>query len=217
MVEYLEFSSGVRDILKHNGEITIIKNKVISLLWALKYAPPDGAIAEFGCYKGGNGYMLAKMRPNQQVFLFDTFEGSPDIAVPDIDDHKGGEYNDVDFAKVQETFKEFDNITLMKGTFKESLAEHKNTLFSLAFIDADLYQSTRDVLSVVKRQMITGGIIVLDDYSQPDCRGVKKAVLEELPLTELILLQNGSLAAWQNLGEVSCQSPEEPESDSPSS
>lgn len=216
MTEYLNFNDRVKDILQKNNEFTIIQNKVISLLWALKYAPTDGVIAEFGAYKGGNGYLFSKMRPNQRVLLLDTWTGTPDCVTDGLDDCKPGSFNDAPLDDVKKSLAGCTNIEYIQGEFRDNFKELQDTKFAFAFIDSDLYLSTKEVLQFLKGRIVPGGIIIIDDYNQKDCRGVKKAIHEEIPVLEIIGLQNGSLAAWQNLAyeDASCPSQSEDKTES---
>jgi hypothetical protein len=48
--------------------------------------------------------------------------------------------------------------------------------FSFVHLDVDLYQPTHDSLAFFYPRMVTGGIIVCDDYGFDSCPGAKKAL-----------------------------------------
>lgn len=197
--EYIPLNDDIKLIMMEVGKHSILQRKLTSLLWALKYAPTEGVLADFGAYKGGCGLLFTKMRPDQEVLLFDTWTGLPNCLHKQLDTKKPGDWNDAPLKDVEKLFQDNPKVHLIPGEFKDTMPQWSTSRFSLAFVDADIYHSTSEVLKFVKPRMVPGGIIVIDDYNQIDCQGVKKAVSEEFPITELVLLQHGSLVAWQNL------------------
>jgi hypothetical protein len=147
--------------------------------FARHIASLPGEIAELGVYKGGTAKILAKACPTKRVHLFDTFEGMP--ATDEVKDiHKAGDFNDTSLEAVRSFLSDCPNVDFHPGYFPESIAGLEDLRFALAYIDADIYQSTKDALEFFYPRMVPGGIMVFDDYEWPRCPGVKLALEEFL-------------------------------------
>lgn len=138
----------------------------------------EGSNAEVGVYKGGTAYLIAQQSPNKKLYLFDTFEGMPGV-MPEIDKHHKGDFKDTSIREVYELLKEFYNFSLHPGIFPEtSNVVPTNELFSFVHLDCDIYDSVKQSLEFFRPKMVSGGIILIDDYNEPNCPGAKLAVDE---------------------------------------
>jgi len=143
----------------------------------------EGDIIELGTYKGGSTVMLARLLKrigsNKEIFACDTFSGFP------YDDLYGapkeGEYADTSIQYVEQKYRRFrvsDKIHLIQGRFQDVLEEQLgDNLYSYAFIDCDMYQSTKHALNYTLPRMVDGGLIVFHDYHLSN-HGLKRAVHE---------------------------------------
>ncbi len=135
-----------------------------------------GDIAEIGVYKGGTARLLVSST-NKKVYLFDTFEGMPPVTKYDL--HKQGDFADTSLGRVDELLNEFSNYSLYKGIFPiENSVYVAHKKFSLVHLDVDIYSSVGECLGFFYPRMSRGGIIVLDDYNEPNCPGAKLATDE---------------------------------------
>ncbi len=135
-----------------------------------------GDIAEVGVYRGGTALFFCQ-RTTKRVLLFDTFEGMPPVL--DIDLHKAGDFNDTSIQHVDNLLSEYANYAIYKGIFPAANAEYiAHKTFSLVHLDVDIYQSVIECLRFFCSRMTKGGIIVLDDYNEPNCPGAKLAADE---------------------------------------
>lgn len=145
-----------------------------SLIHKTKYVPGD--IAEVGVYKGGTALFIRQLT-NKQLYLFDTFTGMPPTTTNDI--HKQGDFCDTSVEHVDSLLKCYDNYCIYKGTFPqenyEYITQHR---FSLVHLDVDIYTSIKQCLEFFAPRMNLGGVIILDDYNEPDCPGAKLAADE---------------------------------------
>jgi len=160
--------------------------KVISL---------KGDIIEFGCYKCGTTIKLAKklksLGSNKKIYALDTFSGLPKETknkdnMPKLYKKAMDKNNLNKIKKILIKNKVDKNIVLIKGLFKDSMPKLKEKKFCFAFVDGDLYQSTKEALEFLIPRMNIGGIIFIDDYNSKSWVGVKKAVLELLHEKEII-------------------------------
>ncbi len=156
-----------------------------------------GNMAELGVFRGGSAKLMALADKdsydgvNQRtLYMFDTFTGIPEEAVTEgVDTHKAGDFSDTEIAAVKERFAEskIENYVLVEGMFPDSTegedADEKQLEaleFSIVHIDGDVYETTKSGLEWFYPRMLTGGIIVIDDYGLESTPGVKEAVDEFL-------------------------------------
>ncbi len=139
----------------------------------------SGDIAEVGVYKGGTAYLLCEraLAHNDHVYLFDTFKGMPKVSDKDL--HHKGDFADTSVNAVIRLLGSFRNYAIYMGKFPQDTGytvEQFN--FKLVHLDCDIYESVKDSLELFWPKMVPGGIIVFDDYNEPNCPGAKLAVRE---------------------------------------
>jgi hypothetical protein len=152
-----------------------------------------GNVFEFGCWKGSNLLLMAKilklLQPNtiKEVYGFDSFEGLQTISREDqLDKGVRGSYKGN-----EETLKNFIKlyglegwVRLIKGDANKTIKifEKKNPhiLISLAYIDFDLYLPTKEALRFIHKRLSVGGLIVFDEAMTHEWQGEGKAMLEFL-------------------------------------
>lgn len=136
----------------------------------------DGDMVEVGVYQGGSAKLISEAKEENELHLFDTFEGLPSVSEKDT--HFGtkywktGEFSNTSLENVKEYLTDYKKINFHKGTFPETAEPVKNKKFSFVHLDVDLFQSTIDCLEFFFPRMINGGIILTHDYHT---NGVRKA------------------------------------------
>ena len=140
----------------------------------------DGDFAEVGVYKGGSAEIIAKNKnENKNLYLFDTFEGMPEVNVNADNFHKKNDFNDTSYSDVCLGLECYKNVFIYKGLFPNEHGDKiKDKKFCLVHIDVDIYKSYIDCLNFFYTKMVDGGIIILDDYASPNCKGAKLATDE---------------------------------------
>lgn len=140
----------------------------------------NGHFAEVGVYKGGSAEIIAiNKNNNKNLYLFDTFEGMPETDKKYDNFHNKNDFNDTSYEDICLGFSTYENVFIYKGIFPNDHGEKiKNEVFSLVHLDVDIYKSYVDCLNFFYPKMVNGGIIILDDYSSPNCEGAKLAVDE---------------------------------------
>ncbi len=137
-----------------------------------------GHIVEFGCFKGGNLMLMAKLLQMFQpatcksVFGFDSFEGLQDFSREDAAANRPdrvGTYKG-NYEELKRWIKVYDLesvVYLVKGNALNTIPafekEHPDILFSLAYIDFDLYGPCKEALRFVHQRLCPGGIIAFDE------------------------------------------------------
>jgi len=124
---------------------------------AFENASVDGIFLEFGVYSGATINHIAD-KTAKSVHGFDSFEGLPESwgPVPAGTFYKKGGLPDVR-----------KNVILHVGFFDKTLPEFlSNHIEPVAFvhIDSDLYSSAHTILWAIRERIVTGTVIVFDEY-----------------------------------------------------
>lgn len=161
-------------------ETLLSQDRIANLIKYSHYATRlEGAIAEFGVWRGGSLELLAKLNPDKDIFGIDSFEGLP-VPTAGKDFHNEGDFADVNYLPVVGYFKMlYPQVRMLKG-FSPNVFKYfdENILFKLVHIDVDLYQSVLDGLTFFVPRMVAGGVIILDDYKVRSTPGCEIAINE---------------------------------------
>jgi O-methyltransferase len=155
------------------------------VLWSLansikKFA---GDTAECGVLYGHSTHLICsalKTAANHDHHAFDSFEG---LSKPQSEDallssaaytwEKGDLAVNLEMA--QANLRQFTNIKYYKGWIPNRFSEVMDRKFVLVHIDVDLFQPTLDSARFFAERLVTGGIIVCDDYGFETCPGARRA------------------------------------------
>ena len=155
-------------------------------LWDLVHnlSTVPGAILEVGVWRGGTGAILAsalaRTKPDQTIYLCDTFRGVVKAGRHDAT-YRGGEHANTSLDHVRDLLGSLAlrNAVLLEGTFPEDTATRiPGGPIALCHIDVDVYQSAKDTVNWVEGRLARGGALVFDDYGFPTCVGVTRLVHE---------------------------------------
>jgi O-methyltransferase len=143
------------------------------LLEEARSVPALGCFVEFGVYKGGTAFHLAKIAREKSVplYLYDTFNGIPN-ETEGKDVFRVGDFSDTNLDKVRALIPD---AIFCAGVFPDSVVELPDAI-SFAHIDCDQYQAYKDAWRIFSPLMIKGGVMIFDDY--PIIKGAKLAVDE---------------------------------------
>ncbi len=148
-----------------------------------------GLMAELGVYNGGSALVICKASAehNKEIHLFDTFTGLP------ADDEIGTLQKGFLQGSLEITQRRLAgrNVVYHIGFFPETTKElPEDASFCFVHLDADLYRSTLDGINYFWPRMVSGGVIVFDDYCLDQCPGVKKALFETVGKEAIIVTTN---------------------------
>ncbi len=142
-------------------------------------------IVEVGAFNCGNALLVSHFLTQYRdipFYIFDSFEGFPELSKFDPRDKKVGDYNiESTYEYILDNFSFFENTKIIKGfvpyTFDQLESDEK---YSIVFYDCDLYQPALDTLNYFWDKLIPGGYFVMHDYvfEEGGFEGVKKAVDE---------------------------------------
>ena len=165
---------------------------------AVKYNGISGDYAEFGC-ASATTFRLAHSHITAQqmkikLWAFDSFEGLPE-AEDERDRHpqwyQGAYPNPTDLFEliVEDHGIHKHEYTMIPGFYQNTIgpnsigSENFARDIAIAYVDCDLYSSTRDVLFFLKSRLKPGVIIGFDDYfcySPNGTSGERRAMLDFL-------------------------------------
>ncbi len=160
-------------------------------------------MVECGVGKGRSllilSFLAASEKQNRCVWGFDSFCGFPDITSEDESVRKPqkGDWSGTSIADVESIidrsglseFRKQGNITLVKGFFEESLHAYTGGPIALLHVDCDLYKSYKFVLEQMVPLVVSGGIVLFDEYNEEKWPGATKAVDDFLKGTAYVLEQ----------------------------
>lgn len=143
-----------------------------------------GEIAECGCAKGLSTYLIAsylqKFDPTFKgagFHVFDSFAGLSSPTPKDLEGATGTARSHMErgrfafsLAHVQQNLSDFPLIQYHPGWIPERFADVERSRFRFLNLDVDLYEPTRDALTFFFPRLVSGGIIVVDDFNWPGCR-----------------------------------------------
>jgi tetratricopeptide (TPR) repeat protein len=124
---------------------------------AMDAAPNDGMVLEFGVRFGNTIRQIASLA-EQQVYGFDSFEGLPEVW---HHEPKGSYTTRGEIPKVP------SNVKLIAGWFEDTLPKFltdNSEPVRFINIDCDIYSSTKTVLDHLAPRIVSGTVIVFDEY-----------------------------------------------------
>jgi hypothetical protein len=149
-----------------------------------------GAVAEIGSYRGGSAFFLASSflaltGREASIHVFDTFEGHPAAQVTERDNfHTPGQFSDTSYEDVREYLSRYTSLQVHKGDVALSLPRLTETAYRLVHIDTDLYRPTLQCLEYFTPRLVSGAVVVIDDYASAKCSGVAEAAVEFLETSD---------------------------------
>jgi hypothetical protein len=163
-----------------------------------------GDFAECGVWRGGSVLAmvltLQELGAVRDVHLFDTFEGMTEPTEHDRSDHDppavetwaqaqrdrvrpwAGYFGDDVFGEgsvrrtLLATGYPAERLHVVKGPVEATLPEHAPAGLALLRLDTDWYESTRHELVHLYPRLVTGGVLIIDDYGH--WQGARRAVDE---------------------------------------
>ena len=118
----------------------------------------NGHWCEFGVREGRSLNWLIEEYPQQVIHAFDSWQG-----LPEEWDNGTGKVADMSCDPPAVP----DHIQLHEGWFKDTLPkwkqQHKGPIAFL-HMDADIYSSTKEVLTALNDQIVTGTVITFDEF-----------------------------------------------------
>jgi hypothetical protein len=166
----------------------------------------EGDVVECGVWRGGSSMMaaLALGEAGQQrpMWLYDTFEGMPPPSDRDVD-YTGasaasalqgdvrapGVSNNWAWATLEDvqsnmaaTSYPSELLRYVQGKVEETIPAQAPERIALLRLDTDWYESTRHELEHLYPRLVTGGVLIIDDYGHWEgARGAVDEYFEQRP------------------------------------
>jgi O-methyltransferase len=138
----------------------------------------SGCVVECGVWRGGMIAGISELLGNNRhYYLFDSFEGLPEVK--EIDGERAKEWQnnkesehyfdnckaEMDFAQKAMRMANRDKVSFVKGWFSDTLPQfNENTPIALLRLDCDWYDSVIVCLEKLFPMVAKNGVIVIDDY-----------------------------------------------------
>ncbi len=206
-----------KNIFEKVGPFTMTSSeRVYGLVEAVKYIADnkiEGDIVECGVWKGGSMLAIAKVLTmhndiNRRLFMYDTFEGMSEptaedkstadesaakmLKKEDREKNSGGvwAYSSLDEVKATMQLSEYKTslIHYIKGKVEDTIPSTMPLKIALLRLDTDWYESTRHELIHLFPLLVTGGVLIIDDYGF--WKGARKAVDEYFAENKIQILLN---------------------------
>jgi O-methyltransferase len=136
-----------------------------------------GDFLEAGVCQGGASIFLRALQvahgqPQRRTWLADSFEGLP---VPSHEADTNYDFSETKQpwlafprAAVEDNFRTYDllsdQVVFLEGWFRDTLPGAPVPALAILRLDADIYESTREVLTSLYDRVSPGGFIIIDDY-----------------------------------------------------
>ncbi len=200
-----------REALKVIDDFTMCTYERMVTLWQqvryLDQAGIVGCFVECGTWRGGAMGMMALShmasgQPSRVVHLFDSFEGLPEpigekdgqMAVDYANNRASGNLDSIrrcvgsleDNRRLLEEIVKYPS-SLSRyhvGWFQDTVPAVAREIGPIALLrlDGDWYESTRICIETLGPNVVSGGIVVIDDYGKwPGCKAAADEYLSRLP------------------------------------
>jgi len=134
-------------------------------------------------YKAGTAYLIANAIKasgrDKHLHLFDTFTGMPDTAIKERDGHQKGDFGDTSLDSVKSYLADFPYVTIHAGFIPTTFENVKNEWFSFVHIDVDIYQTSLDCCEFFYSRLVSGAVVIFDDYGFTKYKDAEKRVVDE--------------------------------------
>jgi hypothetical protein len=161
-----------------------------------------GAFAEAGVFKGGSARLICGEKGDAPLHLFDIFEmlqEGPVGGAEEVRTHFGAVHGRL--HDVRRLLASYPNVHFHPGLFPDTTAVLEHLTFSFVHLDLDLPGPTQAALDYFHPRLVPGGILLADDYSDPELRvcfeswfAGRPDTLVELPWSQLMVVRQGSSA-----------------------
>lgn len=160
-----------------------------------------GAMAEAGVFKGGSARLICENKGEAPLHLFDIFEGlqgdgdgdGPEAS--EVQRHFGPVHGNR--ADVERLLEPYRDVRLHCGVFPDSTIGLDEMRFSFVHLDLDLAGATRAALDYFHPRLVPGGILIGDDYDDPQLRECFESWFEgradrliELPWSQVMVVRH---------------------------
>jgi O-methyltransferase len=193
-------------------------DKLFALITAVRHVARvklEGDIVECGVWRGGSMHAVARTLDglgdhSRDLYLFDTFDGMPPPSEKDVrmDGRTAQDLLDsslktessywayASLEDVQAGFRDVpypsERVHFIPGKVEDTIPGQVPDTIALLRLDTDWYDSTRHELEHLYPRLVSGGVLIIDDYGY--WQGSRQATEEFLESTgaRLLLVRAGT-------------------------
>lgn len=211
-----DFDAQTQQIIQQTKPYTLTTpERIASLVNAVNYVVDnniDGDIVECGVWKGGSSMAaIAALKHkndfSRAIYLYDTYEG---MSAPTKEDKvftgKSAEemlgnsniddatsvwcYSSITEVKANVATLNYptQKLHFIKGKVEDTIPQNIPAKIAVLRLDTDWYQSTKHELEHLYPLLVSGGVLIIDDYGHWE--GARKAVDEYIETHNLQILLN---------------------------
>ena len=179
------FSQIASRIMAEPGRTFLREDRLYTLWQAAEQAKP-GHVVEVGVYRGGSSAFLAEALAahgkSNRIFSVDTFAGHAVVDVAVDADHRVAEgFRETSADEVRAYLKPYPSVTVIEGAIGDVSDQIDDSEpVAIAHIDVDVYPATAYCLRHFGDRLVSGGMMIVDDYGFLTCPGALRAVEEFL-------------------------------------
>jgi hypothetical protein len=146
----------------------------------------EGSLVECGFGRGKTSniftdFMLDGTIQKRSIYLYDSFEGFPAPSKEDDSKRnpKKGEWA-IPIEEANKVKKKANVLVeVVKGFFEDTTKDYNGGPIAVLHIDCDLYQSYKTVLETLYDKVVSGGLVMFDEYGEGNkWPGAVKAINE---------------------------------------
>lgn len=161
-----------------------------------------GAMAEAGVFQGGSARLICEDKGDAPLHLFDVFEMLQQGEVAggeEVRRHFGPIHGRL--AQVRQLLAAYRDVHFHPGIFPETTGGLEDLRFSFVHLDLDLPGATRSALQFFHPRLAAGGILIGDDYGDPQVKACFDAFFDgradtviELPWSQVMIVRAADAA-----------------------
>ena len=213
-----DYDEELREIIRAAKPYTMTgQEKLHALITATRHLSRHGVagdVVECGVWRGGSMHAVARTLDalgdhSRDLYLFDTFEGMPPPSEKDVrlDGRTAQDLLDAgtktqtiwayaSLEDVQAGFRDVpypsERVHFIPGKVEDTVPEQVPDKIALLRLDTDWYESTRHELEHLYPRLVSGGVLIIDDYGW--WQGSRQATEEFLAETgaPLMLVRAGT-------------------------
>jgi O-methyltransferase len=139
------------------------------LTWARSAVRLGGELAEAGVFTGGSARLICEAKGQAPLHLFDVFdmlhgdEGPRTSAERAVREHFGAVHATLE--QVRGLLSLYPHVHFHPGLFPDSAGAVADREFCFVHLDLDLGQGTTDALEFFYPRLLSGGVLIGDDYN----------------------------------------------------
>lgn len=155
----------------------------------------DASFAEAGIYAGMSVFFTAEYC-NEKFIAIDSFKG---VSQPGEKDSNYFKKNDLSIDKkcAEMTLSRYKNVNIIDGWIPEILKDIPELSYSFVNIDVDLYEPTKYSIEYFWERMISGSVMILDDFGSKKTIGARQAGIELLGQYKMLELDTGQCIVYK--------------------